>query len=459
MLDNSVLQCTVFSASEDGPPPWVSFGKRVQMENPQQNFNSLGKNKEIKENSEFELQRQGAIAEATSRATPKVFGGRVKQNIQAATGATTAANKTIDRRDQGKIRHRNQPKEKEEEEKPLKPSDNVSLFSFLQDKLPVSEPSKSVGGTHNSNSSYKSKDNNKFNNQRIAMHSKSDFGNNEKFQHFKTENWGNKSYSNNINNTSNIQAKNNLQLNKLYATNKMSRENESKEYEEPYRNNRNESYRRNGSSNEYSKSYNYSNSISKSVNIAERVNSYEIDNNPLNYLKQDNRLSGNNKKQSDKSNNKNPNTSQNHQSNQQYDKPEFNNYNKDDKQTSSSKIESKHQPHWKPNYDSFATKTDSSVSISKEETVSNIPIGNANMNSSHDRNAVAEQNLNVGKVSMNSQFVSRSLRQHLNLGSGKKSEDVKETDFSNKEMNEERLWQVGDEILAKYWEDGKVSNI
>lgn len=55
------------------------------------------------------------------------------------------------------------------------------------------------------------------------------------------------------------------------------------------------------------------------------------------------------------------------------------------------------------------------------------------------------------KMSLNSQFASRSLRQHLNLGLPKQNQ-------TNNNLDESRnTWNIGDSCLAKYWEDGKVS--
>lgn len=57
------------------------------------------------------------------------------------------------------------------------------------------------------------------------------------------------------------------------------------------------------------------------------------------------------------------------------------------------------------------------------------------------------------KMSLNSQFASRSLRQHLNLGLPKQNQ-------TNNNLNEPRnTWNIGDACLAKYWEDGKVSSL
>ncbi|KAJ8975219.1 hypothetical protein NQ317_014523 [Molorchus minor] len=113
-------------SGEDGPPPWVNFGCKIQTGNQEGNFKSLGKNKEDNTNSEFEQQRQGAIAEATSGAVRKVFGGRVKQNVQPITYNPR------DRQDKSRPKSKFVQKEKDMEEKPLKPSDKVSLLRFLK---------------------------------------------------------------------------------------------------------------------------------------------------------------------------------------------------------------------------------------------------------------------------------------------------------------------------------------
>lgn len=113
----------------------MNFGSKLQTDI-EDNFKSLGaKSKESsKEKSDFELQRQGAIAEATSGATKKVFGGRVTQNIQAARN-----NPRYEKREVTKNKTKPSFREKEIDEKPEKPQEKVSLFSFLEDKLPLDD--------------------------------------------------------------------------------------------------------------------------------------------------------------------------------------------------------------------------------------------------------------------------------------------------------------------------------
>lgn len=60
----------------------------------------------------------------------------------------------------------------------------------------------------------------------------------------------------------------------------------------------------------------------------------------------------------------------------------------------------------------------------------------------------------VSKLSLNSQFASRSLRQHLNLGANRKSEEPPKRG----EIVQNNVFNIGDECMAKYWEDGKVTS-
>lgn len=78
-------------------------------------------------------------------------------------------------------------------------------------------------------------------------------------------------------------------------------------------------------------------------------------------------------------------------------------------------------------------------------------------NESNQSSSVNKEKKNVedtthllSKMSLNSQFASRSLRQHLNLG-------VQKQDQSNIFYDHAQpQWNIGDVCLAKYWEDGKV---
>jgi len=62
------------ATDEGGPPPWIPFGAKIVRTNPSdRNFKSLeNKDKENKDNSEFETQRKDAIAEAGRAGAKKV---------------------------------------------------------------------------------------------------------------------------------------------------------------------------------------------------------------------------------------------------------------------------------------------------------------------------------------------------------------------------------------------------
>ncbi|XP_021916755.1 tudor domain-containing protein 3 isoform X3 [Zootermopsis nevadensis] len=167
---------------EGGPPPWIPFGQRILRPSPQDhNFKSLDnhRDKENKENAEFEAQRKDAIAEAARGGAKKVFGGgnkplldhnvqqivdhgftveqaeySLRQNRNNVERALRALQKQDGIRREDGQREREHPwadartKGAEERERrkrgeredetgvPPKPSGSVSLFDFVQNKLP-----------------------------------------------------------------------------------------------------------------------------------------------------------------------------------------------------------------------------------------------------------------------------------------------------------------------------------
>ncbi|XP_071560999.1 tudor domain-containing protein 3 isoform X2 [Temnothorax nylanderi] len=157
----------VRSADEGGPPPWIPFGKKiVKVSEQDKNFKALAeKEKPSKENTEFEAQRKDAIAEAAKQGSKKVFGGGTKQlldhsvqkivdrgfTIEQAEYALRVNRNNVDKalRSLQKTDSRyNNAKESREPREPRgkrekktedsKPSSGkISLFDFLEDKLPV----------------------------------------------------------------------------------------------------------------------------------------------------------------------------------------------------------------------------------------------------------------------------------------------------------------------------------
>uniref|UniRef100_A0A1B6GAC8 Survival of motor neuron-related-splicing factor 30 n=1 Tax=Cuerna arida TaxID=1464854 RepID=A0A1B6GAC8_9HEMI len=149
---------------EGGPPPWIPFGQKILRPNLQdRNFKSLGENV-AKENAEFEAQRQGAIAEAARGGARKVFGGgnkpivdrnvrtimdmgftqeQAEQALKQTRNNVDKALHSLQRRtgsSNGKREERGNRRRGDRDEEGgsgPKPSGQVSLFAFLEDKLPT----------------------------------------------------------------------------------------------------------------------------------------------------------------------------------------------------------------------------------------------------------------------------------------------------------------------------------
>ncbi|KAH9641550.1 hypothetical protein HF086_002237 [Spodoptera exigua] len=155
---------------DGGPPPWIPFGQRLEAIALEKNYKSITEAAK-QDNAEFEAQRKGAIAEAQklSSGVKKVFGGGTKPlldaNVQKIVDAgfseeqaenalkytknnVDRALKILQKRDNSESRTKEkQQKEQEppkrkgrnkdnDEEIQVKPSGKVSLFDFLEDKLP-----------------------------------------------------------------------------------------------------------------------------------------------------------------------------------------------------------------------------------------------------------------------------------------------------------------------------------
>ncbi|XP_045459478.1 tudor domain-containing protein 3-like [Melitaea cinxia] len=155
---------------DGGPPPWIPFGQRLEALPVDKQFKSLQEAAK-QDNAEFEAQRKGAIAEAQRMSgVKKVFGGGTKPlldaNVQKIVDAgfseeqaenalkytknnVERALRILQKRDNSENRSKekqkepDQPKRKgrnkdtnDEDGIPVKPSGKVSLFDFLEDKLP-----------------------------------------------------------------------------------------------------------------------------------------------------------------------------------------------------------------------------------------------------------------------------------------------------------------------------------
>ncbi|XP_054000824.1 tudor domain-containing protein 3 [Hylaeus anthracinus] len=173
------LHTRVRSAEEGGPPPWIPFGKKIiKVSEHDKNFKALAeKEKCTKENAEFEAQRKDAIAEAAKQGSKKIFGGGNKQlldhsvqkivdqgfSIEQAEYALKVNRNNVDRALKSLLKADNkhntfkesrEPRtkrfdKKAEENKPS--SGKISLFDFLEDKLPLqSEPTETCNPSQNS---------------------------------------------------------------------------------------------------------------------------------------------------------------------------------------------------------------------------------------------------------------------------------------------------------------------
>ncbi|XP_015187907.1 PREDICTED: tudor domain-containing protein 3 [Polistes dominula] len=158
----------VRSAEEGGPPPWIPFGREIMRISEQdKNFKALAeKDKSSKENAEFEAQRKDAIAEAAKQGSKKVFGGGNKQlldhsvqriveqgfSIEQAEYALRVNRNNVDKAIKSLQRTNNKNKDSREPREPREPrskrfdkksedskpsSGKISLFDFLEDKLPI----------------------------------------------------------------------------------------------------------------------------------------------------------------------------------------------------------------------------------------------------------------------------------------------------------------------------------
>ncbi|XP_076175475.1 tudor domain containing 3 isoform X2 [Ptiloglossa arizonensis] len=172
------LHTRVRSTEEGGPPPWIPFGKKIiKVSENDKNFKALAeKEKSSKENVEFEAQWKDAIAEAAKQGSKKIFGGGNKQlldhsvqkivdqgfSIEQAEYALKVNRNIVDKALKSLLRADNkhntfketrEPRSKRfdkktEENKPS--SGKISLFDFLEDKLPLqSESTETSNPSHN----------------------------------------------------------------------------------------------------------------------------------------------------------------------------------------------------------------------------------------------------------------------------------------------------------------------
>ncbi|XP_034946116.1 tudor domain-containing protein 3 [Chelonus insularis] len=153
------------SEEGEGPPPWIPFGKKIIKVAIEKDKSLKTKENHQNKDSDFEVQRQDAIAEAARQGNKKVFGGGTKQlldhsvqkivdlgfSVEQAEYALKINRNNVDRAlkllQKNDNKHNNSNREsnrenrgkrsdkKLEETKPS--SGKISLFDFLEDKLPT----------------------------------------------------------------------------------------------------------------------------------------------------------------------------------------------------------------------------------------------------------------------------------------------------------------------------------
>lgn len=333
----------LFTANPDGPPAWVNFGKKISSTD-DTTFKSLNNNKDTpKQDTEFENQRKGAIAEVASGAVKKVFGGGVKKFSDAQAERDKQFNLREQQRGGFRDKRRNEGRGKivVEEGVNNKPPEKVCLFNFLEDKLNDSQPVTTAQSFSN------------------------ETANSKAFEKF-----------------TNAPQKYEYNTNKSQNTAGRYHQQQSREPQ----------------------FYNKRNVTNQQQNTSYSKNSF---------------------------NNGATETYQNHTSrynNQQQSREQQSSafYNK--KSTTNESYNTQQQQNIKPSVSNGSTDTQS-TSVASVNSLTN----------------------SMGRLSVNSQFASRSLKQHLNLNKTKKEETVVAA-----AAPKSAEWKIGDNCLAKYWEDGKV---
>ncbi|XP_044749317.1 tudor domain-containing protein 3 [Coccinella septempunctata] len=376
-------------ASADGPPAWVNFGFKVSNFGEEVKVTDSGKTKEqVKENTEFENLRKDAIAEAATGAVRKIFGAGAKLPNTAPRIDTNKA-----RYEGGKQQIRNKKESKPlKESVPQKPTDKVSLFDFLENKLQI------AGGS-------------------VDVKSKQD--NQDKKSDYEDQNH---SYHKNVMPKKEYEQKNSseFRVNHDYENSSHYVQKQSSSYREM------ESNKKQYKNRDYSNSTRgYGNDHGKASKEGSKV--FDINNSSYRYNARETPVKKSSSAKFQNDSYKNSHDSFESQSNTR------NNYNDSAPQKNSQICKRNEEEKM---HDSWHYRAPNLVNHEQKgsEVIDNL----------------TEQ---VVKMSVGGEFASRSLRQHLNL-QGKKTNIPKSAVDSNR-INDNKSFNVGDECLAKYWEDDK----
>lgn len=410
--------------SNEGAPPWVAFGCKIISGNQDKSFKSLEKNKDSNNDSEFEQQRKDAIAEASTGAVRKTFGGRVKQNVQPVQNnqqfikGGRSNEREYDRSKKGKFTQ----KDDDMVEKLQRPSEKVSLFSFLEDKLPLPEPKKLVESRSQS-ASFNTKQNNLSNQKdtpRIQPKSEGNYNRNE----------------NKTANKSQLEKSTSYQKNERFSSQPSYNSSASKQTNAESVNSI--------TKNLPHKSYNTSSNANSKPNVHENSNSNNIPNtsdmpnNVTNYYprnSQQNQYRSSNERYPQQQNaNSNPrdNFFQLQSQSGYYNNP---------RQQQKYEVNDS-RPSNRPQYPNSNSYQQPNTQYHPKPQQNFMPNSLQNAEMHHLAN-------NLSKMSVSNEFASRSLRQHLNLGPPKRQELQQSPGIVPNSLN------VGDQCMARYWEDGK----
>lgn len=403
--------------STEGAPPWVPFGGKILTGNEDKSFKSLEKSKDANIDSEFDQQRKDAIAEASSGAIRKTFGGRVKQNVQPvqANQQFHSRGKTNDKDHDRSKKGKFSQKDDEVVEKLQRPSEKVSLFAFLEDKLPMPEPKKPVETKIQSTTSY----------SRPANY------NYQKDTRIQQKPEGNQNRGDYRTSSKQPQIQRNDRPSKVQSYNANVTSAESVSSTAKYLPQKSNNFSNNGTNPKYDASET-NNSIKKNSDVANNVNNYNsksYQQNPKN--NQPNRYRNNYDKQNEISNDRN-NFVQPHN--------QFGNYNNYPKPHQKGEITESNVPLGGPQFSNSNNYPQPNTTHQKPQHYHQNPSQNAE---------VQQLTNNFSKMSVNNEFASRSLRQHLNLGPPKRQF------LQGSQGTVPNSLNIGDQCMAKYWEDGK----
>uniref|UniRef100_A0AAR5Q1Z7 Survival of motor neuron-related-splicing factor 30 n=2 Tax=Dendroctonus ponderosae TaxID=77166 RepID=A0AAR5Q1Z7_DENPD len=440
------IQENLQQVSNEGAPPWVAFGGKIISGRPDGSFKSLVKGKDDNSDSEFEQLRKDAIAEAATGVVKKSFGGRVRQNVQPVQN-THQYNKgrphDRDRGDQDRGRRGRFASRDNDDgaETFQKPSEKISLFSFLADKLPVTDSKKahlpSPSYNRNSSQDYHQKD--------TRGQIRNDEGRSQNRQQYDKTPSNNHIYrdratnynSNSASKQSAPRAKSSLVSNNL----------PQKSYENP-KQSTNEN--RNGAPTTINNGNTSRGNQGRPANGAKDNFGKPQYQGPPNQNRNNNNKYGQSQAQGPSNQRRNDNRDRySHRSSEHFTRDNAN------QQYPQSRFSNKKYPHQEsaqsyPKINSVEERTEidngsHQMSHSNNHYSENPQQYNQRPPGSNDVNMHQLAN-NLSKMAVSIEFASRSLRQHLNLDPLKQG--------SKQELATNGL-TVGEQCLAKYWEDGK----